>query len=190
MALFYENEADEMKLRFRPFKDADADAVVSWIGDERAFRQWCADRYPAYPITAEDIRAHYRAFADNAFYPMTAFDETGPVGHMILRFTDEQKSSLRFGFVIVDPKKRGRGYGRAMLALAERFAFDLLKADEITLGVFENNETAYRCYRAAGFEELPKDRENVYHILGEDWKCREMALRRPRQTEENCDHDA
>lgn len=41
----------------------------------------------------------------DSFFPMTAFDESGIVGHLIMRFTDENKNELRFGFIIVDDKK-------------------------------------------------------------------------------------
>ncbi len=167
-------------LRLRPYKACDADAIVSWVGDERAFRQWSADRFEAYPITGADLNRHYGALAfSDSFYEFTAFDEAGPAGHLILRFTDEKKTILRFGFVIVDPEKRGRGYGREMLALAARYAFDILKADSITLGVFENNEPARRCYRAAGFREAPRQEPAYYAILGERWKCLEMQMDKP-----------
>lgn len=164
-------------LRLRPYKPCDAAQIVSWIGDERSFRQWCADRFPVYPITADDLRRHYDAFGstDN-FFPMTAFDETGPAGHLILRFTDENKSTLRFGFVIVDDRKRGRGYGREMLALALRFAFEILRVDRVTLGVFENNPAAYRCYRAAGFQDAPLAPPEQYRIFGETWRCLELKM--------------
>ena len=164
-------------LRLRPYKACDANTIVSWVGDEVSFRQWCADRFDSYPITAEDLNRHYDALAgSDSFYEMTAFDESGVVGHMILRFTDEQKTVLRFGFVIVDSQKRGKGYGREMLALAIRYAFDILKADRITLGVFENNPQAYRCYRAAGFRDIPADEPEYYHILDQRWKCLELEL--------------
>lgn len=45
---------------------------------------------------------------------LTAFDESGVVGHLILRFTDEEQQTIRFGFVIVDDAKRGKGYGKEM----------------------------------------------------------------------------
>jgi len=57
------------------------------------------------------------AYADN-FFRMTAFDETGVVGHLIMRFTDEEKKVLRFGFVIVDDSKQAKGYGKEMMQLA------------------------------------------------------------------------
>ena len=167
-------------LRLRPYKACDAQTIVSWIGDETMFRKWCANRFECYPITAEDLNRHYDGMADSdSFYEMTAFDETGVAGHMIMRFTDKQKTILRFGFVIVDNRKRGRGYGREMLQLAIRYAFDILKAEKITLGVFENNEPAYRCYRAAGFREKKMEKAEYYHIGNEAWKCLELEMDRP-----------
>ena len=164
-------------LRLRPYKACDAAAIVSWSDDEAAFRRWSADRFPAYPITAEDLNRHYDAMAgSDSFFEFTAFDGSGPLGHLIMRFTNDEKTVLRFGFVIVDPRKRGQGYGREMLDLAIRYAFDFLKAETITLGVFENNLPAYRCYWAAGFRETPGCGASWYHIGSEDWKCIEMAL--------------
>lgn len=162
-------------LRLRPYKNCDADIIASWIKNEYAFRQWCADRYDRYPVTGADINAHYAGFADaDWFYPMTAFDETGVVGHLIMRFTDEEKRILRFGFVIVDVNKRGKGYGREMLSLALQYAVLFLRAGKVTLGVFENNPAAYYCYKAAGFQDVPTEQAEYYHVLGEDWKCLEM----------------
>lgn len=167
-------------LRLRPYKACDAQTIVSWIGDEILFRKWCADRFESYPITEEDLNRHYDGMADSdSFYEMTAFDETGVTGHMIMRFTDEQKTILRFGFVIVDDRKRGRGYGREMIELAIRYAFDILKAEKITLGVFANNEPAYRCYRAAGFKVKDTGEEEFYYFGNETWKCLELEMDRP-----------
>ena len=164
-------------LRLRPYKACDAQTIISWIGDEVAFRKWCADRFESYPITAEDLNRHYDAMAySDSFYEFTAFDETGAAGHLIMRFTDEEKKSLRFGFVIVDSQKRGRGYGREMLKLAIRYGFEILKAEKITLGVFENNHAAYQCYRAAGFREFSQGEPEIFHILNEEWKCLELEI--------------
>lgn len=164
-------------LRLRPYKACDAETIVSWIKDETTFYKWSADRYGKYPITADDMNALYdaNAFSDG-FFEMTAFDETGAAGHLIMRFIDEEKKILRFGFVIVDDAKRGKGYGKQMLKLAIKYAFEILMVDKITIGVFENNESAYHCYRSVGFQKTEQI-EN-YHILGEEWKCRELELQR------------
>lgn len=171
------------QLILRPYKPSDAKAIVSWIKDERALREWSSDRYGAYPITAEDINYKYLECngdceeADN-FYPMTAVDENGSVGHLILRYTNDEKTIIRLGFIIVDDSKRGMGYGKRMIQMAMHYAFDMLKADKITLGVFENNLPAYHCYKASGFEEIPMKQEVFYDILGEKWKCIELEVNR------------
>ena len=164
-------------LRLRPYKTCDAETIISWIKSEYAFRQWCADRYDHYPITSEDMNAQYQDLSGaDWFYPVTAFDESGVVGHMIMRFTDADKNILRFGFVIVDEKKRGQGYGKKMLELALKAAFELLGARTVTLGVFENNPAAYHCYKAVGFQDVPMDEPEYYPVLGQEWKCLELKM--------------
>ena len=170
-------------LRLRPYKPCDAETILSWIKDEAALRRWSSDRYGPWPVTARDMNEKYLEHngdcpePDN-FYPMTAYDETGVVGHLILRWTDEGKTVLRLGFIIVDDAKRGRGCGREMVRLAMRYAFGFLQARKLTLGVFENNPAAYRCYRAAGFREIPDLPPTGYAVMGERWKCIEMEMLR------------
>lgn len=171
------------QLIIRPYKPKDAEAIVSWIKDERALRKWSSDRYGAYPITAEDINYKYLKCngdceePDN-FYPITAADANGPVGHLIMRYTDKAKTIIRLGFIIVDDSKRGMGYGKRMIQMAMRYAFDMLKAEKITLGVFDNNPSAYYCYKAAGFNEIPMKKDIILEILGEKWKCIELEANR------------
>lgn len=164
-------------LRLRPFKKQDAKYVLNWIKDEKEFRKWSADRYKDYPATSDDMIDMYESTenTDN-FYPMTAFDETEIVGHIILRFTDKEKKNLRFGFVIVNDTKRGFGYGKQMLQLAIKYAFEFLGAEKITLGVFDNNPSAKYCYESVGFQEALMEKDEYFHVLGEDWKCVEMEL--------------
>ncbi|MEG0295502.1 MAG: GNAT family protein [Clostridium sp.] len=166
-------------LRLRPYKKCDAKYIVNWIKDEVAFRKWCADRYDKYPIYPEDINQYYDNVADlDNFYQMTAFDDSGIIGHLIMRFIDEDKKILRFGFVIVDYTKCGKGYGKEMLKLALKYSFEILKVDKVTLGVFENNEPAYYCYKSIGFKEIFVGEEKYLHVLDEDWKCIELEIER------------
>lgn len=160
-------------LRLRPYKPCDAAAIVKWIKSEREFRQWCADRFESYPIDANMLNEYYVAQKDNdVFFGMTAFDECGIAGHLFMRFTDEEKKICRFGFIILDDTKRGAGYGKEMLMLACSYAFDILKAEKITLGVFANNDPAYYCYAAAGFRAVSSCKELPY--CKEKWESIEM----------------
>lgn len=169
-------------LRLRPYKPCDAKTIISWCKDEETFRKWTSDRYKSFPITEADMNEKYIdnngdcGDPDN-FYPMTAFDENGIVGHLIMRFTDDKKAILRFGFVIVDSSKRGKGYGREMIALALKYAFEILKVNKVTIGVFENNMPAYYCYKAAGFKDI-KGEKAICEVFGEKWAVLELELKK------------
>lgn len=167
-------------LNLRPYKPCDAKTIVNWCKDEAAFRRWTSDRYDSFPITAEDMNKKY---IDNNgdcpdldnFYPMTAFDESGIVGSLILRFNNEERTVVRLGFIIVDDTKRGNGYGKKMVQLATKYAFEFLGAKQVTLGVFDNNPSAYHCYKAAGFKENG-EKFNI-PLFGETWTVIEMEMK-------------
>ncbi len=165
-------------LRLRPYKPCDAESVVSWIKDEGTYKKWSTGRFGDYPISAQDINKKY--FENNGdcteednFYPFTAFDEEGVVGHLIMRYTDDKKEVLRFGFVILDDTKRGKGYGKEMMRLAQKYAFEIFGAQKITIGALEKNPPALHCYKSVGFYEVG---EENYDIMGENWKCIEMEI--------------
>ena len=147
-------------MRIRPYKASDADTILSWCQDEKAFYQWTAGRFGDYPITQREF------CFDESLMPFTAFDETGIVGFFTLRNPDESLDELRFGFVIVNPHKRGKGCGKAMLQLGLKFVFEIYGAKKVSLGVFENNPQAYYCYKAVGFRDVVLNTTKKYSILG------------------------
>ena len=174
-------------LRLRPYKPCDAQVIIKWLKNEYAFRQWSADRYDHFPISPEDMNAYYDRDRNNdAIWGMTAFDDSGVVGHLTMRYPKDGRKDgnpeggeeIRFGFVIIDDTKRGRGYGKEMLSLAIRYAFDILKVEKISLGVFENNRPAILCYTSCGFQLVPLKKPEQYQCLGETWNCLEMVLHR------------
>ena len=157
-------------LRIRPYKATDADTILSWCRNEKAFYQWTAGILGNYPITPKAFK-----FVESLM-PFTAFDETGIVGVFTLRNPGNSLDELRFGFVIVNPDIRGKGYGKAMLQLGLKFAFEIYGAKRVSLGVFENNPSAYYCYKAVGFGDVVLDTTETYCVLGEEWNCKELML--------------
>ncbi len=157
-------------LKLRPYTSADAAIILSWCRDEKSFYQWSAGVLGEFPITEKEFR-----FVEGLM-PFVAFDESGAAGFFTLRRPDPQQNVLRFGFVIVDPMKRGKGYGKRMLQMGLEYAFIDYGAEKVSLGVFENNPAAYYCYKSVGFFDVVSDKTESYKILDEEWKCRELAL--------------
>jgi len=163
-------------LELRKYKNSDAKYIVSWLKSEYAFRQWSADRYENYPITADDMNHYYAQYSDDELYKLTAVDGNEIIGHLTIRFTDGARKTARIGFVIVDDCKRGKGYGKQLVSSALEYAFEELNADKVTLGVFENNTPAIHCYLSCGFQIVEKEIIESYKCMNEIWNCIEMEI--------------
>lgn len=159
-----------MALRLRPYNINDTDTILSWSKDERAFYKWSAGILGEYPIGKEQF-----SFVNNLM-AFTAIDDNEIVGFFTMRRPSKSFDELRFGFIIVDPAKRGKGYGKEMLLLGVKYAKEIFGANKISLGVFENNESAYHCYKAVGFKDVVLEDTETYTVMGEEWKCLELEM--------------
>ncbi len=157
-------------IKLRAYTPNDAKTVLSWCKNEKSFYQWTAGVLGKYPLSEEEFNKV------DSFIAFIAYDESGAVGFFTLRDPGKGTNELRFGFVIVDDGKRGMGYGKRMLALGLDHAFDVCRADKVTIGVFENNPSAYNCYSSLGFLPSETDPVTHYSILGEDWQCLELEM--------------
>ena len=155
-------------IRLRMYTDADARHIVMWQSDERSFYQWSAGMLGAYPLTEAALAR------TDGLMRLVAVDGDDVAGFFTLRYPADTRAEVRFGYVIVDPQRRGRGLGAEMLRAGLRFARAVCKAEVASLSVFENNEPAYRCYKAVGFTETG-ERED-YPVMGEVWPCRVMRI--------------
>ena len=161
-----------MEIRF--FTAQDAPIVLNWIQTEHEFRVWSADQYDGYPIKPEDMVDKYRhAIQQGEFYPLI-FEENGKiVGHLVLRYPTEDKKNIRLGYIIIDRKKRGNGFGAKMIIEAMKYAVNKLGARKFNLGVFTNNKDAYKCYSKIGFKPV-STRRGFFRFHDEEWDWQEM----------------
>ena len=157
-------------LRLRPYNKNDADTILSWSKDKISFYKWSAGVMGKYPISKKQF-----GFVENLM-AFTAIEDDEVVGFFTMRRPSDSFDELRFGFVVVDPAKRGRGYGKAMLQLGLKFAKEIYGAKKVSLGVFDNNIPAYNCYKAVGFNDVVTSTIETYNILGEEWYCKELIL--------------
>lgn len=164
-------------LRIRPYRTHDSEEIANWCQDARTFYRWTEGRMGDFPVTPERIELAVSARLDDpAYFPFTAFDDSGIVGFFTLRKPCAQSDALSFGYVILCPSVRGKGYGKRMLQLGMTFAFELYGASKVMLEVFENNPNAYHCYHSVGFRE--NGTVYSYDLCGESWKSVEMELSR------------
>lgn len=100
-------------MNFRKYKKEDAKEILSWIENEREFRLWSANRYENYPALPSDLNNNYLECQKTSnFYPFTLEDDGKIIAHLILRNPGENPEIIRLGFIIVNKKIRGKGYGK------------------------------------------------------------------------------
>ena len=160
----------------RAYTREDSAILCKWIRTEAELYQWSADRLNQFPLTEKDIDDHYAPqLKTGRFIPLTAVDEKDHVmGHFIIRYPKENDDrTVRFGFVIVNPALRGKGYGKEMLLLGIEYVKENLMAKRIDLGVFANNDSALHCYESIGFKEY--NRRKCEMPIGV-WACVDMEI--------------
>lgn len=163
-------------MKLRAYEREDSPIIASWVRTEEELYKWSADRYGFFPLKDYSIDENYAsAIPTGRFIPLTGIDEEGKVvGHLIIRYPKEDDdSSVRFGFVIVDPEIRGKGYGRELLKLAIEYVRNNLTAKRIDLGVFANNPKAQKCYESVGFKEFG---EHIITTPFGDWRCVDLEM--------------
>ena len=165
-----------MEMILREYKSEDAATICKWLRTEEELYKWSSDRFNKFPLSENDMNESYvPQLEGKRFFPLTAVDENGNIlGHFIIRYPNESDdTSVRFGFVILNPELRGKGLGKKMLTLGIEYAKKNLGVQRIDLGVFENNPGARHCYEAAGFREY--SRRNCNLKIG-SWTCVDMEI--------------
>jgi RimJ/RimL family protein N-acetyltransferase len=93
-----------------------------------------------------------------------------------MRYIRSDNKILRFGWVIVDSDKRGRGYGKRILKLSLKYAFEIFMAEKVTIGVYEDNLPAYHCYKSVGFHETAAPESEYDEINGQKKRIVEFEI--------------
>jgi ribosomal protein S18 acetylase RimI-like enzyme len=87
--------------------------------------------------------------------------------------------AVRIGWVLVDPGRRGQGWGRVVFSHLLELAIRDPHAELVTLGAYEHNVVARSLYFELGFTDTETRR--VSRVEGSDWVSVEMEYH-PRQS--------
>ena len=132
--------------RLARFEPEWAACVISWVRDARE-AYWLAPK-TAPPLTPEGLlRWQEPGHAPFLLWEMAG---TKPVGYGEVNRLNVRQGHYWLGHLVVDPGRRGRGYGVQLTRLLLKEAFARRGARRVTLVVFPENQAALACYRSAG----------------------------------------
>ena len=158
-------------MKIRPYKSSDFDEIKTWVNTKRIHALWCANliKYPLEKINFENI------LKGNNDAPFTAVKGNKIAGFFCYSFNSNAKE-IKLKFIILSPEFRGKGYGKELVSLAVKNAFEN-KAESVQLNVFDNNTQAKNCYLRSGFSERVIT-ENVFCFENEIWDRCNMVIKK------------
>jgi [ribosomal protein S18]-alanine N-acetyltransferase len=133
----------------RPFDVVAAATVAGWARTVEEARMWCG--HAGWPVPVEKVVAW--STEDGATpYGLYEGEELIAYGEL---WVDDDEAEVELARLIVDPRRRGRGTGRILVAeLVDRAEYP-----DIFLRVHPDNAAAERCYTGAGFVRVDAERE-------------------------------
>jgi RimJ/RimL family protein N-acetyltransferase len=137
-----------------PFSRDDFKELISWIRNPDELFLWSATTF-TFPLDQNQLEKHFDAGQRSGTRLMyTAVDHLTRehVGHIELTRIDQVNRKASIACVLIDPQKRGLGYGNALMQNILEECFQNLKMLKVDLFVFPFNAVAIRCYQNAGFE--------------------------------------
>jgi len=142
-------------LTIRKTEESDIKLIISCLENNTDdFKSQCGygpGRFFTSPITEEQILEFQKSRSDNSlFFTILNYDVIIGSVELIVEKSEEKCRIARF---LIYDDYRFKGYGTESLNLFADYAFNEVGLKKITLGVFDFNESALRCYKKAGFVE-------------------------------------
>lgn len=168
-------------IRLEYFTREDFQQLINWIHDEHLLTNWAGSLF-RFPLTESSLEwyiqdANEPSRSEVFIYKAidTASEEV--IGHISLGSISEKNRSGRISRVLVgSTAARGKGYCTAMIKAVLKFGFEELKLHRITLGAYDFNKSAIRCYEKAGFSIEGINRDVLQYKEGEFWSLVEMSI--------------
>jgi len=167
-------------IRLEYFEEKDFEQLINWINTEALLVNWAGSLF-SFPLTTASMK-WYLGDTNNkkesdALVFRVVEEETGEtVGHISLGGISRKNRSARISRVLIgDDKNKGKGYCRQMITEVLKIGFDEMNLHRISLGVYDYNISALKCYQSAGFKTEGTMRD-VLLYKGEWWSLIEMGI--------------
>ncbi|TCJ12633.1 N-acetyltransferase [Flaviaesturariibacter flavus] len=167
-------------IRLEYFTRDDFQQLIDWIHNEHLLTNWAGSLF-RFPLTKDSLEWYIRdtndlGESDALVYKVvdTVTDKT--VGHVSLGSISRKNRSGRISRVLVgDAAQKGRGLCTAMINALLRIGFEEIGLHRISLGVYDFNHGAIRCYEKCGFVREGVQRD-ILRYEDHYWSLLEMSI--------------
>ena len=161
------------------FQQPDFEQLIKWIHNEELLTNWSGNLFN-FPLSADSLAWYIEdtnIINNSNAYVFKAIDEEGEsIGHISLGGISWKNRSARIMRVLIGAsEQRGNGYCKDMVRAVLKIAFDELKLHRVSLGVYDNNKPAIKCYEKAGLNIEGIHRDILWY-KGAWWSMIEMSI--------------
>jgi RimJ/RimL family protein N-acetyltransferase len=158
-----------MNTELKQFSRSDFKKLISWIRNPDELFLWSATTF-TFPLDEIQLEKHYQGAQEpntnRLIFKAIDSKTREHVGHIELTRVDREKRKASIAFVLVNPDKRGLGYGKGIMQNILEECFHQMKITKIDLFVFDFNTKAVNCYKKMGFE-IEQVIDNMIKLNGE-----------------------
>ena len=168
-------------IKLESFKKEDFNQLLEWVDNEHLLTNWSGSLF-SYPLTLDSLEWYIEDTNDlsssDAFVYKAVETESGKiVGHVSLGSISRKNRSARISRVLVgNTAERGKGVCQGMITAILKFGFEDLELHRISLGVYDFNTAAIKCYEKCGFVSEGVQRDVLRYKNNEYWSLLEMSV--------------
>jgi RimJ/RimL family protein N-acetyltransferase len=161
------------------FQKDDFNQLIEWIHDEAILTSWSGSLF-SFPLSSKSLDWYIEdtnIINESDAFVYKAVNASGEtVGHISLGGISWKNRSARITRVLVGHTlHRGKGCCQGMIKAILKIAFEELKLHRVSLGVYDNNKAATRCYEKAGLKTEGIHRDILW-FKNEWWSMIEMSM--------------
>jgi RimJ/RimL family protein N-acetyltransferase len=168
-------------IKLEYFTPADFKQLIEWIDSDFLMTNWAGSLF-RFPLTHESLEWYIRdtniiGYSDAFVYKAVDTDSGKTVGHISLGGISEKNMAARISRVLVgNVAERGKGVCTGMIKAVLKIGFEDLGLHRISLGVYDFNTAAIRCYKKCGFVQEGVMREALRYEGNTYWSLVEMGI--------------
>jgi len=162
------------------FDEGDINKLISEIPDERFLLQWAGPKY-IFPLDFSQLKETLTQSTgknpSSKVLKVINSVTSESVGHVQLLNIDYHSASCVLGRAMIFEDHRGQGFGKVMIMLVVKEAFEKLDMQEITLNVFDFNKGGISVYKDVGFVDSQVIK-GARKFQNENWNLISMKLKK------------
>ena len=166
-------------IRLEQFGRNDFKQLIEWISDEEILTNWSGALF-SFPLTEQSLEwyiddTNIAGSSDAFVYKVVDTGSSQTVGHISLGGISWKNRSARISRVLVGNNERNKCYCQGMVKAALRIGFEELQLHRISLGLYDDNIPALKCYEKSGLKIEGVSRDVLWYKQ-KWWSMIEMGM--------------